>query len=132
MIEFKGFGNLLYFIKLIRLSRGMELLNVHKLMCHIKNFYKEYTLKLLRDDPLRGMNRAVDNNKMTQIMVFSFILRLIRIIINIFSFAYFIGMGWLCLCKGSYTLLSDENSLLYDPDDYFISAYDMLDMDIYI
>jgi len=32
MISIEGFGNLLYLIKLIRLSRGIELLNVHKLM----------------------------------------------------------------------------------------------------
>jgi len=47
IINIEGFGNLLYFIKLIRLSRGFELINVHKLMKHIKNFYKDYTLKIV-------------------------------------------------------------------------------------
>jgi len=65
MIEIEGLGNLLYMIKLIRLSKGMELLNVHKFMKHIKNFYKDYTLKLVKDNPHRDFNIAADNNKMT-------------------------------------------------------------------
>jgi len=57
-------GNLLYVLKLIRISRGFELLNVHRIVKHIRNFYKDYTLKLIKDDPNRLLNLALDNNKM--------------------------------------------------------------------
>jgi len=65
-------------------------------------------------------------------MTISFILRLSLVIINIFSFSYFIGMFWILICRGSYILMiaEDERSIV-DESDFFITAYDMLDMDIY-
>jgi len=32
-------------------------------------------------------------------MKISFVLRTLRMLINIFSFSYFIGMAWLIMCK---------------------------------
>jgi len=61
-------------------------------------------------------------------MSIGFTVRLVRIIINIVSFAYFIGMIWLVICQGGYRLLKSPSM---DEDDYFMSANGLMDMQIY-
>ena len=43
-IEIGELSNLWYVVKLIRIIRGFELLNVHRIMLNVKRFYKDYTL----------------------------------------------------------------------------------------
>jgi len=42
-------------------------------------------------------------------------------------------MFWLCICKGTYTILApeEEDDSLNESDHFFFSAYNMIDMDIY-
>jgi hypothetical protein len=42
---------------------------------------------------------TVDNNKMVQMIFISLMLKTLKLINMIINFCYFIGMGWLIMCR---------------------------------
>ena len=96
-MNLKKLGNLVYLIKLFRLPRGLTLLNVKYFIRAARDMMSEKKPKTnLEDD---DQANATGGHNMGAIMFVSFILRTVRMIIDIISISYFVGMSWLIMCK---------------------------------
>ena len=87
-------NNLFYLIKIIRFVKGKELFNIMELMKNVKEYNKE---KLMYLDEKIANDPTIDNNNMKQVMFTALALKTLKLILMIFNFAYFIGMGWLVI-----------------------------------
>ena len=120
-------NNLFYLIKVIRFVKGKELFNIMELMKNVKEYNKE---KLMNLDEHIANDPTIDNNNMKQVMFISLALRTVRLILMIFNFAYFIGMGWLVILSTisriyHYEATVKENFLRDPEQEYFVEKYDM-------
>ena len=91
-------NNLFYLIKAIRFGKGKELFNVMELMRSVKEHHKRQLIELAETNEKLANDPTVDNNNMIRVMIISLALKTVRLILMVFNFAYFIGMGWLILC----------------------------------
>lgn len=85
-------------IKGIRFGKGKELFNVTELMKSVKDIHKRHLIDLAENNEKLANDPTVDNNNMMMVMITSLALNTVRLILMVFNFAYFIGMGWLILC----------------------------------
>jgi hypothetical protein len=85
-------------IKGIRFGKGKELFNVTELMKSVKDYHKRHLIDLAENNEKLANDPTVDNNNMMMVMITSLALNTVRLILMVFNFAYFIGMGWLILC----------------------------------
>jgi hypothetical protein len=87
-----------YVLKTIRTLKGTKQLNVSKFMKGVKEFYKNRLIDLQKENPELANDSTVDNTKMKDIIFISLTLKTLKLILMIFNFSFFIGMGWLLLC----------------------------------
>lgn len=93
----------LQIIKVVRVVRGLELLNVMAMMQKIKDYYKSQLLKITNEQKNnanyneKGMT-MVDNNKIDQLILIGFWLGMVRLVLIIINFSYFIGMFFYLYC----------------------------------
>jgi hypothetical protein len=93
-----GLQTKFYLVKTIRLFRGMRDLNVPDIMKNVKEYYKNKLLELEKENPRLADDSTVDNTKMKDIIFISLSLKTFKLILSIFNFSFFLGMGWLLLC----------------------------------
>ena len=83
---------LLYIVKLIRLKRGFENLDI---MCLLTYYKKEQTKRLeylIQNDTCKANSKDEDHIKINDILLMSYVLKMIRIMINISSICYIFAM----------------------------------------
>lgn len=56
-------GALFYLIKLLRLAKGFRLLDVFTIMKQIKEIYKNYSIRRIKNDPRIALDTLADHNK---------------------------------------------------------------------
>lgn len=66
-------------------------------MSHVKTYYKKRLDKLAQNDLLKD-NIEIDQNSVDEVMIISFIVRIIKLVIVIFCLAYFIGIIYYIYC----------------------------------
>jgi len=92
-------SNLLYLVKMIRIKRAMNLLNIHRIMKIIKQFYKERLKREIRNNPQIKDDTTSDNNGLEQILIIYNTLKTCKLIYMIANCTYFIGMSWIIMCN---------------------------------
>lgn len=92
------FCRLMYFIKLIRLYRGLQLLNIRVFMNHIKQFTYSRLEKIIDENPDLANSKTQDSAHIIKIMLTSYIVSTLKLIIISSSMSYFIGMFWYIYC----------------------------------
>jgi len=114
---------LFYLIKLIRLIRGIELLDVQKIMVHVRAYQKD-KLEKFSQQYKNNPDRATGRNGLGEMITVSYILRTMRMVIDILSFSYFLGMGWLILCRIlDHFVERDEQGLVLNPEGHFLDNF---------
>lgn len=76
----------------------MREIDVGKFMKGVKEHYKNQLIEKVKEDPRLADDSTMDHTKMKEIILISQTLRTLRLILVIFNFSFFIGMGWLLVC----------------------------------
>ena len=86
-------------IKIIRLQKGIELVSSNSFMRQIKTIFNKRLEKLVSDDPYLANNIDIDNNNIMQILMISYMIRVVKLVIFIVLVSYFMGMFWYIYCQ---------------------------------
>lgn len=68
-------------------------------MKKVKKKFSKDIEKMEKYNPQLANDPTVDNNKMVQMIFISLMLKTLKLINMIINFCYFIGMGWLIMCR---------------------------------
>lgn len=99
---FKFYNNrecLFYLIKLMRLFKGFDILDVFEMMKKIKAVYKAKSIEKIRNDSFFANDINEDHNNVGQQLNIFYGLKIFKIVIIIMNFAYMLGMFWYILMK---------------------------------
>mmetsp|Transcript_37046 Transcript_37046/g.56801 ORF Transcript_37046/g.56801 Transcript_37046/m.56801 type:complete len:312 (+) Transcript_37046:173-1108(+) len=91
-------AQLLYFLKIVRLYHGFQLLDYHRYKTQLKEaqvrrIQKKIALGTMVEDPLKDMTHV------TPIMFLTQVLRILRLIIILLCLSYFTGVVWFLACE---------------------------------
>ena len=65
----------------------------------IKNFIKNKTNRMIKEDIIMAEDQISDHNNIDLIMKIRISLKITKLLIIIFNLSYFVGMGWLLFCE---------------------------------
>jgi len=109
-IELENNRNQLFLlIKLMRLFKGFRILDEHVIMGKVKNIYKERAKKLIETEPKVANDTLNDHNKIQDLLLIYYILKITKLVIIILNFSYLFGMFWYIMIK----LVEDLKGLDY-------------------
>jgi hypothetical protein len=92
--------NLLFFlVKLMRLSKGFAILDAAVIIKIIKHIYKQRGLRLMESDPKIKNDTLVDHNKIQDLLIIYYVLKITKLVIIILNFSYLFGMFWYIMIK---------------------------------
>ena len=83
---------LLYIIKLIRLKRGFENLDILSLLTYYKKDQTKRLEYLIQHDTCKANSKDEDHIKINDILLMSYVLKMMKIMINISSICYIFAM----------------------------------------
>lgn len=73
-------------------------------------YFNQKRLKVIIDnDKILAENKVIDNNKITMMVLLSFVLQTIKLVIIIMNISYFLGMIWYIICDLNYEYFLDED-----------------------
>ena len=124
-------SSLFYLVKLIRLQKGFEILNVPVWVSKLKVLQMEKSQELVKTEPEVANDPNLDHNKIEEIIIVTFAMKIFKLMILIFNFSYLLAMFWYIMCKAvedfyhsaDYTQTSDAES----HPDVFIVNYNIQD-----
>ena len=113
-----------YFIKLIRILKGLEIFNVQKMMATIGAAVQSRTRLRMEKDSSIGENVDEDNNSINMLTNIGYLLKIMKLITFIFNFSFFTATIWTVACD-----ILNEKYLSYqdDPDDSFMQTFEIKD-----
>jgi hypothetical protein len=111
-------SRLFFLVKCFRLKETFALLDTAKIMKHVKRFYGNKLNKIV-EDPLLAENIFIDQNKIMNIIIISYLIKTIKLVILIFLVSYFLGICFYIFCDITREFDSVKNS-----QDDFISRFD--------
>ena len=82
-----GYSRLFYLFKVLRLSRGFEILNVGNIMHNIKLYYQRRLNNLIQNDHALADNTLQDNNRITELIQIGAFFKVLKLTISIFNLA---------------------------------------------
>ena len=82
----------------MRCLKGLREIDVNKFMKVVKEYYKTSLIDMVEHDPKLADDSTCDHTKQKDIIFISLTLRTLKLILMIFNFSFFIGMGWLLIC----------------------------------
>ena len=65
----------------------------------MKDYWKEVILERLEDDPELNNNLDVDSNKLEEMLLLNYFLKILKLVIIILNLSYLFGVFWMCLCE---------------------------------
>jgi hypothetical protein len=93
MIPLKdGWECLFFAIKIARLVRGIQQLNIFALMYYFKKNQLKKLQDRIKNDAVLAESKDIDTTGIDKILIFTFILKQIRLLILIASVSYFFAM----------------------------------------
>jgi len=98
----------------MRISKGFTILDVPTLMDKIKIIYKARAIDLIKNDPIISEDTSCDHNKIEQVLLISYILKIVKLVIIILNFSYLLAMFWYIMCK----LVEDFDNANYKLEKY--------------
>jgi hypothetical protein len=99
----------------------------------VKKYYQNKLIEDVKQNPKLADDCTIDHTKIFDIIVLSLTLRTLRLILMIWNFSFFIGMGWLLLCvsleeyklqKNYLDIMGHDHEAL-EPDFTFIDDYQL-------
>ena len=97
-------------VKLSRLMKGFDILNVPRIMVKIKGFYIESSKNKIKKDKKVGDDIINDHNKIQDLLLISYTLKITKLVIIILNFSYLFGMFWYIMIK----LVEDTGGYYYE------------------
>jgi hypothetical protein len=86
-------------VKLIRFYKGFNIFHVPTIMEKIKINSRRRSIEFIRNNPRLAEDKVSDHNEILKIVRISYTLRILKLIIIILTFSYFLGMFWLIFNK---------------------------------
>ena len=65
----------------------------------IKDFWQERVAEQLDDDPELNENFDIDSNKLEEMLLLKYFLKIFKLVIVIVNLSYLFGVFWICLCE---------------------------------
>ena len=98
-IGFFKFNNsrVFFLVKCFRLKETFAILDTAKIMKHVKRFYGNKLNKVV-EDPELAENIFIDQNKIMNIIIISYLIKTIKLVILIFLVSYFLGIIFYIFC----------------------------------
>jgi hypothetical protein len=89
----------LFVIKIMRLVNGFRIFNVYHIMQGIKKFQQNRLNKIIETDPMKAEDTISDQNKVTQMIMTKFFIRIFKLSLIIVHICYFLGLFWFIFCE---------------------------------
>ena len=89
---------LFYSTKILRLSKGFFLLGSNQAIRQVKLIFHRRLLNLIKNDPDLASNMEIDNNNIKLIIIFSYGVKIFKVVVVIMTLGYFLGILWYILC----------------------------------
>lgn len=109
---------LFYIIKLYRITKGLQLYNVQSMIDSVKAFWSKLMLERLELDPELNNNLDLDSNKLEEMLMLSYVLKISKLIIIILNLSYVFGVFWMTLCEAVFDFQFDIDIEAYLNNDY--------------
>jgi potassium voltage-gated channel Eag-related subfamily H protein 8 len=84
----------------------------------VKAYWSKRVLEMLEDDPELNENFDVDSNKLEEMLMLGYVLKIFKLVIVILNLSYLFGVFWLTLCEAVYDFQFD-----IDIEDYLNNSY---------
>ena len=72
------------------------------MMTVVKNYHKNKILAKIERNPSLGENLDIDSNNIEELLMFSYFLKILKLVIIIINLSYLFGVFWLALCEAVY------------------------------
>lgn len=114
------YSRLLFLLKCYRIIGVFALIKQEVLMSHVKAYYNRRLARIVKIEELRN-NIEIDQNKVDEIIVIGFVVKIIKLIIVIFCIAWFMGIIYYIYCDiaNDFYLVGDTSK----PHENFIGNY---------
>ena len=77
----------------------MSLYDVQKMMDFVKKQSFKKTMAKIEKDPTLATNLDIDSNNIEEMLVFSYFLKIFKLVIIILNLSYLFGVMWILLCE---------------------------------
>lgn len=84
---------------MIRINKGFEVFEVPKIMIQVKNAYSRKLQRIIDGDRKLANNIYLDNNKIEEILLISYSLRILKLVIIIGNVCYLLAIFWIIGCQ---------------------------------
>jgi hypothetical protein len=109
---------LFYAIKLYRITKGLKLYNVQVMTDAMKDYWQEVVVERLEDDPELNNNLDIDSNKLEEMLLLNYFLKIMKLVIIILNLSYLFGVFWMCLCEAVLDFQFDIDIETYVNNDF--------------
>lgn len=127
---FRGYHELIklfYLLKIVRMTRGIELFEGSAFMGAVKKLSQKRMEKQIEEDPIFAEDYINDHTNIERLLFISYGIKTIKLIILIMNISYFVGMIWLIyseitmdiLVESRHSLSAEEREFLHN--DFFIT-----------
>ena len=72
------------------------------MMNFVKRYHAKDIMKKIDKNPSLATNLYIDSNKIEELLVLSYILKIFKLVIIIMNLSYVVGVFWLVLCEAVY------------------------------
>ena len=72
------------------------------MMNFVKKYHAKDIMKKIDKNPSLATNLYIDSNKIEELLVLSYILKIFKLVIIIMNLSYLVGVFWLVLCEAVY------------------------------
>ena len=110
----------IYMLKLLRLIHGFQLFNVPAIMQKMDYFNKLRLKEMIKNDQIMAADIYGDHNRIQFLVVFSFSLKIFKLMVIIFNISYFLGFFWYIFCDEMMPVEHEKND-----SNYFISNFQL-------
>ena len=86
-----------FLVKCFRLKETFAILDTAKIMKHVKHYYGNKLNKIV-EDPELAENIFIDQNKIMNIIIISYLIKTIKLVVLIFLVSYFLGICFYIFC----------------------------------
>ena len=97
----------------------------------IKDFWQEWVAQQLDDDPELNENFDIDSNKLEEMLLLKYFLKIFKLVIVILNLSYLFGVFWICLCEAVMDFQYDidietyANNNFEEEPDLFLNYFSM-------
>lgn len=73
----------------------------------VKKYRYKKTMAKIERDPTLATNLDIDSNNIEEMLVFSYFLKIFKLVIIILNLSYLFGVMWICLCEAIFDFKFD-------------------------